>query len=131
MVGLLVRVSQRLPSSAVLPDINVYLSFRSCDEICFINEFLMYQRQYKGKFGLTLNVTGGDEQVKRASDMYPQLSVQPGRMAIKSVGNPDSSPDRLPPQYLLCGPSAFAENVSESLRAQQVPRKQIHFERWW
>ena len=35
------------------------------------------------------------------------------------------------PQYFICGPPQMIEGLSKSLLKSGIPRKKIHFEKWW
>ena len=54
------------------------------------------------------------------------FSQEKGRMDIDHLKGAFEGP-----QYFICGPPQMIEGLSEALLKSGIPRKKIHFEKWW
>ena len=112
-------------------------SASEADELLFEPELTDMAKEFPNNFHIVYHVTKDDEKGSEEdlSTTYRRGRITSGEIgealqwAASSIGNgkamiPISS-------VYICGPTGFAEEMSEACQEHGVPRSAIHFEQWW
>lgn len=120
-------------------------SASKADELLFEPELSDMAKEFPSNFRMVYHVTKDEEKVSK-EDSRPPLLYRRGRITSSEIGEalkwatsedddeagaPSNEEGKRISSVYICGPTGFAEEMSEDCQGHGVPRSAIHFEQWW
>ena len=119
-------------------------SASKADELLFEPELDAMAKEFSTNFRIVYHVTKDEEKVSKENS-NPSSPYRRGRITSSEIGealqwaisqdptepsNENEEGKSITSVY-ICGPTGFAEEMSERCKEHSVPRTAIHFEQWW
>lgn len=112
-------------------------SASKADELLFEPELTDMAKEFPNNFHMVYHVTKDDEKGSEedSSATYRRGRITSGEIgeALQWAASPIGDGKAMIPisSIYICGPTGFAEEMSEACQEHGVPRSAIHFEQWW